>query len=137
MSKSTSKPTENSNSLPDDIFNYNHNEFYEFIKETLGADLAELFNFQAIRHAAHLMDTTCDELLLILQEDSKDINNLKKLCCFQLNDNKFQVKLGVKLAINNLIQSLKVKYEQQQKKRKSSHQRSSSNVHYHNMKLFH
>ncbi len=61
------------------------------------------------------MDTTCDEILLILQEDSKDINNLKNLCCFQLSDNKFRVKLGVKLVISNLIQSSKIKQEQQQK----------------------
>jgi hypothetical protein len=101
---------------------------YEFIKKTRGADLAELFSLQAIRPATHLMDTICDEILSILQEDSKDINNLKKLCCFQLSDNKFRVRLGVKLAINNLIQSLKIKQEQPQKKKRSSHQRSSPNV---------
>ena len=96
-----------------------------------GADLAELFSFQATRHATHLMDTTSDEILSILQEDSKDINNLQKLCCFQLNDNKFRVKLGVKLAISNLIQSLKIKQEQQQqqkKKKRSAQQRSLSSV---------
>ena len=42
------------------------------------------------------------------------------MCFLQLNDNKFRVKLGVKLAISNLIQSLKIKQEQQQ--------RSSSSV---------
>ena len=133
MSTSILKSTENSNILPDEIFNYNQNEFYEFIKKTRGADLAELLNFQAIRHATHLMDTTCDEILSILEEDSKEINNLKKLCCFQLGENKFRVKLGVKLAINNLLQSLKIKQEQQQqqqqkKKKRSAQQRSSSSV---------
>jgi len=130
MSTTGLKRTENSNNLPDDIFNYNHDEFYAFVRETRGVDIAELFSFQAIRHATHLMDTTCDEILLVLQEDSEDIKNLKKLCCFQLNDNKFRVKLGVKLAINNLIQLLKIKQEQQkqQKKKRSSNQRSSSNV---------
>ncbi|CAF1024225.1 unnamed protein product [Rotaria sp. Silwood1] len=88
MSTSILKSTKYSNSLPDDIFNYNQNEFYEFIKETRGADVAELFSFQAIRHATHLIDTTCDEILSILEEDSKDINNLKKLCCFQLNQTR-------------------------------------------------
>ena len=125
MSTSILKSTENSNSLTDDIFEYNQKEFYEFIKETSGADLAELFSFQAIRHVTHLMDTTSDEILSILQEDSKDINNLQKLRCFQLNDNKFRVKLGVKLAIGNLIRSLKIKQEQQQKKKKDLH----NNVH--------
>ena len=92
-----------------------------------GADLAELSSFQAIRHATHLMDTTFHEILSILQQDSKYINNLQKLCCFQLNDNQFRVKLGVKLAISNLIQSLKIKkgQQQQQKKKKDLH----NNVH--------
>jgi hypothetical protein len=112
MSTSILKSSENSNGLLDDIFNYNHNEFYQFIKETRSTDLAELFSFQATRHATHLMGTTCDEILSILQEDSKDINNLKKLCCFQLSDNKSRAKLGIKLAINNLIQLLKIKQEQ-------------------------
>ena len=120
MSTSISKSTENSNSFSDDVFEYNQKEFDEFIKEMRGADLAELFSFQAIRDAMHLMDITSDEILSILQEDSKDINNLQKLCCFQLNDNKFRVKLGVKLAISNLIQSLKIKQEQQQQKKKKS-----------------
>lgn len=108
------KSSENSNGLSDDIFNYNHNEFYQFMKETCGTDLAELFSFQATRHVTHLRGTTYDEILSILQEDSKDINNLKKLCCFQLCDNKSRVKLGIKLAINNLIQLLKIKQEQKQ-----------------------
>ena len=57
MSTTVLKRTENSNNLPDDVFNYNHDEFYEFIRETRGVDIAELFSFQAIRHATHLMDT--------------------------------------------------------------------------------
>ena len=118
MSTSILKSIGNSNSLPDDIFEYNQKEFYEFIKETCSADLAELFSFKAIRHATHLMDTTSDEILSIVQEGSKDINNLQILCYFQLNDNKFRVKLGVKLAISNLIQSLKIKQEQQQQNKK-------------------
>ena len=100
MSTSKLKSTENSNSLPSDVFEYNQKEFYEIMKETHGA---ELFSFQEIRHATHLMDTTSDEILSILQEDSKDINNMKELCCFQLNDNKFRVKLGVKFATSSLI----------------------------------
>ena len=112
------KLPENNNSLPDDIFMYQHNQFYEFIEETYGADLAELFRFQAIRSSKHLLDTSCDDILLILQQESEEIDMMKKMCCFQIAGNKYQVKLGVKLAINNLIQSLKLKQEQQKIKKK-------------------
>ena len=56
--------------------------------------------------------------MLILQQESEEIDMMKKMCCFQIAGNKYQVKLGVKLAINNLIQSLKLKQEQQKKKEK-------------------
>ena len=91
MSTSILKSTENSNSLPDDISEYNQKEFYEFIKETRGADLAELFSFQATRHTAHLMDTTSDEILSISQEDSKDINNLQNCVFYNLTTINFEL----------------------------------------------
>ncbi|CAF3678288.1 unnamed protein product [Rotaria sp. Silwood1] len=107
MSTSILKSTKYSNSLPDDIFNYNQNEFYEFIKETRGADVAELFSFQAIRHATHLIDTTCDEILSILEEDSKDINNLKKL--YQTRTTTTTTKEKKRSAQQRTSSSVKVK----------------------------
>ncbi|CAF4598059.1 unnamed protein product, partial [Rotaria sp. Silwood2] len=116
------------NILPEDIFNYNNDLFYEFIKQAYGSDIAELFSFQAIRNAALLLDTSCEDILLVLQQESDDIDALKKMCCFKVAGNKHQVKLGVKLAINNLIQSLKLKQEQSKKRKRSSNQGLSSNI---------
>jgi hypothetical protein len=118
--------TVNANDLPEDIFSYNHDQFYEFIKDKYGPDLAALFSFQAIRSPAHLLCTSCDDILMILQQKSDDITHLKQLCCFKVADNKYEIKLGVKLAINSFIQLLKLKQEQQKKKKRSSTQRSST-----------
>lgn len=128
MSSTTAEEKVN-NDLPIDIFSYNHDRFYEFIKTSYGDDIAELLRFQAIRSGLHLLTTTCEDILLVLRQESDDINKLKKLCCFQVDVNKYEIKLGVKLALNNLIQLLKVKEEQQKKKKKkrSSTQHSSSN----------
>ena len=48
------------------------------------------------------------------------------MCCFQVVGNKYEVKLGVKLAIRNLIQSLKVKYDQQRKQKRRPALQSST-----------
>ena len=66
--------------------------------------------------------------MLILQEESDYIKKLKELCCFKLSGNKYQIKLGVKLAVNNFIQSLKAKEEQQKRKKRSSKQYLSSDL---------
>ncbi|CAF1009639.1 unnamed protein product [Rotaria magnacalcarata] len=58
---------QNSNSLPDDVFSYNQNKFYEFVEHWYGNDLAQLFSFQAIRNGAHLLHTTVDDILSVLQ----------------------------------------------------------------------
>ncbi|CAM4956549.1 unnamed protein product [Rotaria socialis] len=66
-----------------------------------------LLNY-SIRNAGVLLDTSCEDILLVLQQESDGIDALKKMSCFEVAGNKYQVKLGVKLTINNLIQSLNV-----------------------------
>jgi hypothetical protein len=121
--------SEKRNNLPDDIFSYNHAKFYEFIKDWYGDDLVQLFAFQAIRNAYHLINCTVDEILSVLEHDSNDITQLKNLCGFKLSNNQFQVKLGVKLAINSLIELLNIKQEQQKnKKKRPSNYHPPSNI---------
>ncbi|CAM4983407.1 unnamed protein product [Rotaria socialis] len=130
MPAGTQRLTEKKNILPEDIFSYNNDLFYECIKQAYGNDIAELFSFQAIRNAGLLLDTSCEDILLVLQQESDDIDALKKMCCFEVAGNKYQVKLGVKLTINNLIQSLKLKQEQKQikKRKRYSNQGLASNT---------
>jgi hypothetical protein len=116
----------NSNDLPDDIFSYNEDIFYKFVKKWYGHDLAELFTFQAIRNGSHLVNSTVEDVLSVLQYESNDIDYLKNLCCFRIGNDQFQVKLGIKLAINNLISLLNIKQEQEKKKKRSSIRCSTS-----------
>jgi len=55
---------------------------------------------------------------MIFQQESNDINKSKNLCCFQVDDNKYEVKLRVKLAVERFIELLKMKEQEQQKKKK-------------------
>ncbi|CAF1452646.1 unnamed protein product [Rotaria sordida] len=129
MSSSTSSRNINQNDLPDDIFNYNNERFYDYIKQSYGDDLAGLLSFQAIRNGLHLVETSCDDILSIFQQESEEINKLRQLCCFKIGNDKYEIKLGVKLAINSLIELLKVKQEEQKKKKKqTSTKRTSSNI---------
>ena len=116
MSSIILQTTSNKNNLPDDIFDHNHDKFYEIIGRTYGVDLANLISFQSIRNGEHLLEASSDDILLILGQESEDLNALKKMCCFQVVGNKYEVKLGVKLVLNKLIQALKTKQEEQQNK---------------------
>ncbi|CAF3933151.1 unnamed protein product [Rotaria sp. Silwood1] len=82
MSSIVSEATENNNDLPADVFSYNNDRFYQFVEEKYGADIAELLSFQAIRNGAHLLSTSCDEILMIFQQESNDLNQLKKNVLF-------------------------------------------------------
>jgi hypothetical protein len=126
MSSIILQTTSNKNNLPDDIFDHNHDKFYEIIGRTYGVDLANLISFQSIRNGEHLLEASSDDILLILGQESEDLNALKKMCCFQVVGNKYEVKLGVKLALNKLIQALKTKQEEQQKKKRRSTKRLPS-----------
>ncbi|CAF5176182.1 unnamed protein product, partial [Rotaria magnacalcarata] len=129
MSSSTLSRNINQNYLPDDIFIYNNERFYDYIKQSYGDDLAGLLSFQAIRNGLHLVETSYDDILSIFQQESEEINKLRQLCCFKISNDKYEIKLGVKLAINSLINLLKIKQEEQNKrKRRASTKYTSSNV---------
>ena len=128
-SSSTLSRNINQNDLPDDIFNYNNEKFYDYVKQSYGEDLAILLSFQAIRNGLHLVETSCDDIFLIFQQESEEINKLRQLCCFKISNDKYEIKLGVKLAINSLIELLKAKREgQSNRKRQSSTKHISSNI---------
>ena len=114
--------------LPEDIFSFNPDQFYTFVRQSYGDDIAELFTFQSIRNGLHLINSSSDEILLVLQGQSKSIDRLKSLCCFEISENAYQIKLGVKLALNNFIESIKMKYAEENKRKnnRSSTRRVSS-----------
>ncbi|CAF3202458.1 unnamed protein product [Rotaria sp. Silwood2] len=71
-SSTATETTVDVNGLPEDIFSYSHEIFYEFITEKYDADLSELLTFQAIRNGRHLLSKASADILQILQEDCED-----------------------------------------------------------------
>lgn len=116
--------------LPDDIFDLNNDQFYDFIASKYGNDLAQLISFQSIRNGEHLLEATIDEIFQVLSHDSDEIDQLRRICCFCITGNEFKVKLGVKLTIGNLIYALKMQREETtKKKRRSINQPPSLSIH--------
>lgn len=115
--------------LPENIFDLNNDTFYDFVATTYGNDLAQLMTFQAIRNGRHLLEATIDDILLVLNHDSDEIDELRNICCFRVKGDQYEVKLGVKLAINNFIRELKMKQEENIKKeRRSTNRQLSSSI---------
>ncbi|CAF1070115.1 unnamed protein product [Adineta steineri] len=74
MSPSIFEKDINQNDLLDNIFNHNNDKFYNYIKRSYRDNLAGSFSFQAIGSGLHLVQTSCDAILLIFQQESEDIN---------------------------------------------------------------
>jgi hypothetical protein len=59
-SSTAPKLTGNLNGLPEDIFSYSHEKFYDCVEKTYGTNLSELLSFQAIRNGANLLSASRD-----------------------------------------------------------------------------
>lgn len=128
MSSSTLPRKKVQSSLPDDIFDYINDAFYDYVKKSYGEDIYGLFYFQSIRSGLHLLQTSSDEILSVFHEESEEINELRQICCFKIGDKAFKTKLGVKLAINSLIELLKTKQNEKKKKKKPLTRPTPSNI---------
>ena len=57
-------------------FNHNNQQFYDYIKQIYNDDLAGLISFAVSRNELHLVETSCDDILLILKQEMKETNKL-------------------------------------------------------------
>ena len=105
----------NANADTDDVFLYAHDQFYEYIRQSCGNDVAELLKFQSIRSASHLLLTSKNDILAVFEQESSELNELRQLCCFTVLEKKHEVKLGVKLAIDSVIRTLSTKQKEKKK----------------------
>ncbi|CAF2124141.1 unnamed protein product [Rotaria magnacalcarata] len=80
--------------LPNNILNFQNDEFYGFVKHFSGEKLAILLQFRDINNVQCLLD--CDDPFEILLLDSDDLLDLKKKICVKLNNNTFVVLPGIK-----------------------------------------
>ncbi|CAF1154910.1 unnamed protein product [Adineta ricciae] len=79
--------------LTDDMMNFCHHKFYDFLKTVLGKDLCEFFRIQSIRWMNSLKSITVDELMQILDYDITELRPLRKVLGYVSTDGKFHLQL--------------------------------------------
>ncbi|CAF1640128.1 unnamed protein product [Adineta ricciae] len=89
--------------LTDDMMNFCHDKFYDFLKIALGKDLYELFRIQSIRRMNSLKSITVDELIQILDYDITELRPLRKVLGYVSTDGKFHLQLGFRKLIEHLL----------------------------------
>ena len=80
------------NDSSDPIFNHNNQQFYDYIKQIYSDDLAGLISFAVCRNELHLVETSCDDILLIFKQEVKENNRLRQLCCLKIRNDKYEIK---------------------------------------------
>ncbi|CAF2930389.1 unnamed protein product [Rotaria sp. Silwood2] len=102
-----------SSSLPNNVFEFENDEFFEFGRSFSGEKLAILLQFQEITDAQCFLD--CEDPFEILSFDSDDLLDLKKKLCVKLNNNSFAILSGIKSKMKLLKNALIKKRNQLRK----------------------
>ncbi|CAF3330752.1 unnamed protein product [Rotaria socialis] len=104
------KPFVNTNRVPDDIFSYQDEQFYDFIKKLIGQKQANLLEFQEISNADIYLH--CCNVLNILKLDSTALIPFKESLCLKLDDNSYTVLPGIKSSFSYLTELLTEKKDE-------------------------
>ena len=76
----------------DPIFNHNNQQFYDYIKQIYSDDLAGLISCVVCRNELHLVETSCDDILVIFKQEVEETNKLRQLCCLKIRNDKYEIK---------------------------------------------
>ena len=98
--------------LTDEMMALKDQNFYDFLKTTMGEDIRELFHVQSIRTMAFLSTKSVNEITHILQQDITTLDSLKRKLGFSLTNGTYVLRLGVQQSIERLLSLIKSKGEQ-------------------------
>lgn len=104
------KPFVNTSNIPDDVFSYQDEQFYDFIKKIIGQKQANLLAFQEISNADIYLH--CCNVLNILKLDSITLIPYKESLCLKLDDNSYTVLPGIKSSFSYLTELLTKKKDE-------------------------
>ena len=93
--------------LPDDLFSYQDERFYDFVDKFIGKKQAELLKFEEISSADIYLN--CPNVLGVLKLDSAALLPLKESLCLKLDDDSFVLLPGLKSSYSYLTELLKQK----------------------------
>ncbi|CAM4788583.1 unnamed protein product [Rotaria magnacalcarata] len=95
--------------LPDDLWSYSDDVFYDFVKEYVGEIEAEILKIQRIKNVQTLLQVP--DVFSFFQINCKETYDLKKKVCFIADDMTFMVRAGVRFNIQQFINLLKLQFE--------------------------
>ncbi|CAF4628465.1 unnamed protein product [Rotaria sp. Silwood2] len=95
--------------LPDDLWSYSDDVFYDFVKKFVGQIEGEILEIQHIKNVRILLQIP--DIFSFFQINCKETYDLKKKACFIDDDMNFIVREGIKCNIEQFIDLLKRLYE--------------------------
>ena len=87
--------------LPNDIFSYENDAFYDFVRVFLGEVEAEIMRVQCIKHARLLLQIP--NVFSFLELECDELLDLKRQTCFIIDKVSFVVKSGIRFNIEYFI----------------------------------
>jgi hypothetical protein len=99
--------------LPSDVFELKHDDFYNFVEFQCGIIQANILKFQLISDANIFIE--CNDLTEIMKYNSNKLNGLKIQSCLMINDGSSIVLPGITASFNNLKKRLLKKIDQDMK----------------------
>ncbi|CAF3156472.1 unnamed protein product [Rotaria sp. Silwood2] len=95
--------------LPDDLWSYSDDVFYDFVKKFVGQIEGEILEIQHVKNVRILLQIP--DIFLFFQINCKETYDLKKKACFIDDDMNFIAQEGIKCNIEQSIDLLKRHYE--------------------------
>ena len=114
--------------LTDEMMALKDQNFYDFLKTTMGEDIRDLFHVQNIRTMAFLSTKSANEITHVLQHDITTLDSLKRKLGFTLNNGTYVLRLGVQQSIERLLCLIRSKEEQSNTRSDSSDMDNEENI---------
>lgn len=93
--------------LPDDLFSYENDKFFDFVHRFAGDIEAEILQIQRIKNARLLL--LVPDVFSFLELECEALVNLKQRACFLTTDKRVVVKPGIKFNVELFIELVRRK----------------------------
>ncbi|CAF4818226.1 unnamed protein product, partial [Rotaria sp. Silwood2] len=93
--------------LPDDIFTYCGDKFFQLVHTLVGNNIVDILKIQSINSTQSFINTK--DVLAIFQLDCPDLLQIKERLCFKLSNGNFIIKIGIKSSLKYLTAIFKLK----------------------------
>jgi hypothetical protein len=111
MASSINNDWINTSVLPPDILSLQNYDFFRVVEKLAGDIVAELLRIQAIRNVRTFM--LVPDVLDVFKINAYELQQIKSRACFQLENNDYIVKIGIKISLEYLRELFEMKINEQ------------------------